>query len=85
MVAGFMGYISCKYCLTLCLYAIILNMNKINRSPTVSNIVRQGRRGGIEMLDKNSSKEGAMELYEQLPEHAVEFEEAFPGELVEEA
>ena len=41
----------------------------------------QGERDSIEPL----SKEGAMELYEQLPEHAVEFEEAFPGEVIEEA
>ena len=41
----------------------------------------QGERDSIEPL----SKEGAIELYEQLPEHEVEFEEAFPGELVEEA
>jgi len=41
----------------------------------------QGERDSIEPL----SKEEAMELYEALPEHAVEFEEAFPGEVVEEA
>ncbi|WP_310849648.1 hypothetical protein [Acetomicrobium sp.] len=31
------------------------------------------------------SKDEAMELYEQLPEHEMEFEESFPGEPVEEA
>lgn len=41
----------------------------------------EGERDHIEPL----SKEEAMELYEALPEHEVEFEEAFPGELVEEA
>jgi hypothetical protein len=41
----------------------------------------QGERDSIEPLPVAE----ALELYEQLPEHEVEFEEAFPGELVEEA
>ena len=41
----------------------------------------QGERDSIEPL----SKDEAMELYEQLPEHEMEFEESFPGEPVEEA
>ena len=41
----------------------------------------QGERDGLRPL----SVEEAITLWESLPEHDVEFEEAFPGETVEEA
>lgn len=41
----------------------------------------QGERDSIEPLTKDE----AIYLYEQLPEHEMEFEEAFPDEVVEEA
>jgi len=41
----------------------------------------QGERNTITAL----TKEDAIEIYEQLPEHEVEFEQAFPGVTVEEA
>lgn len=41
----------------------------------------QGSRSHIEVL----TKEQAMQKYEELPEHEVEFEEAFPGETADEA
>ncbi len=41
----------------------------------------QGARSRIEAL----TQQQAMEMYEQLPKAAVEYEEAFPGEVAEEA
>ena len=41
----------------------------------------QGERCTIEALDEDQARE----LYENLPEHEVEFEEAFPTATVEEA
>lgn len=41
----------------------------------------QGSRSHIEVI----SKEDAMRLYEELPEHECEYETAFPGTVAEEA
>jgi hypothetical protein len=41
----------------------------------------QGERDSIEAVDEARARA----LYEELPEHDVDFEEAFPGALIEEA